>query len=48
MLLLRKAVIHIYVYPNGTGLYREDFNSIHEFTALRFIAAGVLPAMRCI
>jgi hypothetical protein len=26
--------------------YREDFNSLDEFTALRFIEAGVPPAVR--
>jgi hypothetical protein len=26
--------------------YREDFNSLDEFTAMRFMVTGALPAMR--
>jgi hypothetical protein len=29
-------------------VYRVDFNSLEDFTALRFTAAGVPPAARCI
>jgi hypothetical protein len=28
-------------------IYREDFSSLDEFTALRFTATGALPAARC-
>jgi hypothetical protein len=30
----------------SSALYREDFKSLDEFTALRITAAGVLPAAR--
>jgi hypothetical protein len=34
------------VYKVRALLYREVFNSLDEFTALRFTAAGVSPAAR--
>jgi hypothetical protein len=34
-------------FTPSKSIYREDFKSVDKFTALRFMAAGALPAMRC-